>query len=84
MLRKQVAQARGLLFVSPSHNGSACAAIKNAIDWLARPRGAAPLLRKPTALLVAGYNPGQAESHLEHVLEKAGAQVVSAAGRWSA
>jgi chromate reductase len=80
-LRWQVADADAVLFISPSHNGSMSAALKNAIDWLSRPRGTAPLLGKPAALLVAGYHVGEAESHLDHVLEKAGARVIAAAGR---
>jgi chromate reductase len=80
-LREQVAAADAVLVVSPSHNGSMSAALKNAIDWLSRPRRSAPLLGKPAAVLVAGYHVGEAESHLDHVLAKAGARVVAAAGR---
>jgi chromate reductase, NAD(P)H dehydrogenase (quinone) len=78
-LRQQVAAADAVLFISPCHNGSMSAALKNAIDWLSRPRGTAPLLGKPAAVLVAGYQVGGAEAHLDHVLEKAGARVVTAA-----
>jgi chromate reductase len=81
LLRQQVAAADAVLFISPSHNGSMSAALKNAIDWLSRPRGAAPLLGKPAALLVVGYHVGEAESHLCHVLETAGARVITAPGR---
>jgi len=41
----------------------------------------APLLGKPATVLVAGYHVGEAGSHLDHVLGKAGARVVAAAGR---
>ena len=81
LLREQVAAADAVLFISPSHNGSMSAALKNAIDWLSRPRGAAPLLGKPAAFLVVGYHVGEAESHLGHVLEKAGARVITSPGR---
>jgi chromate reductase len=80
-LRQQVAAADAVLLISPSHNGSMSAALKNAIDWLSRPRGMAPLLGKPAAVLVAGYHVGEAGTHLDHVLAKAGARVVAAAGR---
>jgi NAD(P)H-dependent FMN reductase len=46
-LRQQAAAADAVLLISPSHNGSMCAALKNAIDWLSRPRGMAPRLGKP-------------------------------------
>jgi hypothetical protein len=38
----------------------------------------APLLGKPAAVLMAGYHVREAASHLDHVLAKAGAQVVAA------
>ena len=59
-LRQQVAASDAVLLISPSHNGSMAAALKNAIDWLSRPRGMAPLLGKPAAVLVAGYHIGEA------------------------
>ena len=40
-----------------------------------------PLLGKPAAALVAGYHVGVAGTHLDHVLAKAGAWAVAAAGR---
>jgi NAD(P)H-dependent FMN reductase len=51
------------------------------IDTDVPPGAVAPLLGKPAAVLVAGYQAGEAESHLDHVLEKAGARVIKAAGR---
>jgi hypothetical protein len=48
---------------------------------LSRPRGMALLLGKFAAVLVAGYHVGEAGTHLDHVLAKAGARVVAAAGR---
>ena len=80
-LRAQVAAADGVLVVSPAHNGSISAALKNAIDWLSRPHGRCALLGKPTALLVAGYSPTGAEAHLEQILRAAGAKVLPTTGR---
>ena len=80
-LRQQVEQADGILFVSPANNGSISAVLKNAIDWLSRPRDAAALQDKPAALLVAGYSVDSVESHLEHVLRRAGARVIPSPGR---
>ena len=80
-LRSQVAAAGALLVISPAHNGSVSAALKNAIDWLSRPRGACALSGKPTALLVTGYSLAGIEAHLEHILGTAGARVLRTAGR---
>ena len=80
-LRAQVAAAGALLVVSPAHNGSISAALKNAIDWLSRPRGTCALSGKPTALLVTGYSLAGVETHLEHILVTAGARVLPTASR---
>jgi NAD(P)H-dependent FMN reductase len=80
-LRAQVAAADAVLIVSPAHNGSISAALKNAIDWLSRPRGTCALHGKPTALLVAGYSPTGAEAHLEQILRATGAKVLPTTGR---
>jgi chromate reductase len=80
-LRAQVAAASGLLVVSPAHNGSISAALKNAIDWLSRPHGSCALLGKPTTLLVAGYSPTRVEPHLEQILNAAGAKVLPTTDR---
>jgi chromate reductase len=80
-LRAQIAAASGVLVVSPAHNASVSAALKNAIDWLSRPRGTCALLGKPTALLVTGYSPAGVETHLERILSAAGARVLPTSGR---
>lgn len=80
-LRKLVVRADAVLFVSPANNGSVSAVLKNAIDWLSRPRNAAALQDKPVALLVTGYATETVEAHLEHILTRAGATVVPSADR---
>ena len=81
MLRRQVAEADGVLVVSPENNGSVSAVLKNAIDWLSRPRGSAALLTKPVAIVVAGWSLTSIETHLEQILQVAGATVVPSLGR---
>src|SRR4051812_11922623 len=39
-LKEKVKNADGIIFVTPEHNRSIPAALKNAIDWCSRPYGA--------------------------------------------
>jgi NAD(P)H-dependent FMN reductase len=57
-LQSEIAQAAGLLLVSPEYNNSVPGVLKNAIDWLSRPTasGAVVLRGKPVA--VVGATPG--------------------------
>ena len=80
-LRREVTEADAVLLVSPANNGSISAALKNAIDWLSRPRGTAAIQGKPAALLVTGYTVDGVEEHLDRILEVAGAIVVRSKGR---
>jgi chromate reductase len=78
-LRDEWGAADAILFATPEYNGSIPGALKNAIDWASRPRGAAPLLNKPVA--VVGASTGQfgalwAQQDLRRVLGIAGARVV--------
>ena len=54
--KSQIAAADGLLFVTPEHNRSIPALLKNAIDWGARPYGQNSWSRKPAA--ITGTSPG--------------------------
>jgi NAD(P)H-dependent FMN reductase len=54
-LREMVAAADGLLLVTPEHNGTMPAALKNAIDWLSRPFGASAISGKPVAVIGTAY-----------------------------
>lgn len=49
-LRAEARRADALLFVTPEYNGAPPSALKNAIDWLSRPAGAAPIAGKPAAV----------------------------------
>ncbi|MDH4176181.1 MAG: NAD(P)H-dependent oxidoreductase [Thermoleophilia bacterium] len=78
-LRRRVEEADALLLATPEYNGSIPGALKNAVDWLSRPRGAAALAGKPVA--VVGASPGQygamwAQGDLRRVLGVAGARVI--------
>jgi chromate reductase len=65
-LRREVAAADAVLLVSPANNASVSAVLKNAVDWLSRPRETAAIQRKPAALLVTGYSVDGVEEHLHH------------------
>ena len=52
-LRRQIAVADALLFVSPEYNYSISGVLKNAIDWASRPPDQ-PFAGKPVAMMGAG------------------------------
>ena len=69
--KSQIAAADGLLFVTPEHNRSIPALLKNAIDWGARPYGQNSWSAKPAA--ITGTSPGAigaalAQVHLRQIL----------------
>jgi chromate reductase, NAD(P)H dehydrogenase (quinone) len=71
--------ADALLLVSPEHNRSIPAVLKNAIDWGARPYGRNSWSGKPAAII--GTSPGAiataiAQQHLRQVLGDLGALVM--------
>jgi chromate reductase len=69
--RDLVAEADGLMIVTPEYNWSIPGFLKNAIDWVSRPAGASPLAGKPTLLMGASGGPagtGRAQLHLRQIL----------------
>lgn len=60
-LRSAVAAADAVILVTPEYNGSLPSTVKNAIDWLSRPRGDAALAGKPVAVLAASGSPRGAQ-----------------------
>jgi chromate reductase len=70
-MKAQIEAADGILIVTPEHNRSIPAALKNAIDWGARPWGKSSWPGKVAAVI--GASPGAigtavVQSHLRHVL----------------
>jgi chromate reductase len=79
-LRRRVAAADGLLIVTPEHNASIPAALKNAIDWISTPPAGGILPGKSTA--IAGASPGpfgsaRGQLALRQILTSIGADVLA-------
>lgn len=80
-VRAKVAQADGLIIATPEYNGTVPGGLKNAVDWLSRPRGAHAFEAMPVAVLGAAPNPkgaAKAVDWLRTVLDAVGATVVGA------
>lgn len=70
-LRKEVAAAHGVVFVTPEYNRSLPGVLKNAIDLGSRPYGQSVWARKPAGVLGVSLGaPGtsMAQQHLRNVL----------------
>jgi chromate reductase len=77
--KSEIAAADALLFVTPEHNRSVPALLKNAIDWGARPYGQNSWNGKPAG--ITGTSPGAigtalAQMHLRQVLGALGVLVM--------
>jgi chromate reductase len=78
-MRAAVAGADAILFATPEYNGSIPGQLKNAIDWLSRPRATSALRNKPVAVVGASsgaFGAVWAQAELRKVLATAGARVV--------
>ena len=78
-LKSEIERADALLFITPEHNRSIPAVLKNAIDWGARPYGRNSWVGKPAA--ITGTSPGAlatavAQQHLRQLLGDLGALVM--------
>ncbi|TCL65225.1 NAD(P)H-dependent oxidoreductase [Rhizobium sp. BK251] len=70
-LKAHIRRADALLFVTPEHNRSISAMLKNAIDWASRPLGASAWAGKPAAIAGASYGrigTAAAQQHLRAIL----------------
>ena len=70
-VKDEIAAADAVLFVTPEHNRSIPAAMKNVIDWVNRPYGTSKWLDKPGAII--GTSGGQvgtavAQGHLRSIV----------------
>ncbi|ARP95011.1 NADPH-dependent FMN reductase [Bordetella genomosp. 13] len=79
-LKQLIAQAQGLLFVTPEHNRSVPAALKNAIDWGTRPWGQNSWMGKAGGIV--GTSPSaagsaMAQQHLRNILAAEGVNVLT-------
>lgn len=78
-LKDAIAAADAVLVVTPEHNRSIPAVLKNAIDWASRPPGKGVWGGKPAAIV--GTSPGGvgtacAQQHLRDILGNQGALVM--------
>ncbi|MGI4895442.1 MAG: NAD(P)H-dependent oxidoreductase [Janthinobacterium lividum] len=53
--RAAIAASDAVLVVTPEHNGTMPAVLKNAVDWASRPYGASPLSGKPLAAIGSAF-----------------------------
>ena len=53
--RAAVAASDAVLVVTPEHNGTIPAVLKNAIDWASRPFGAGSIAAKPVAVIGSAF-----------------------------
>jgi chromate reductase, NAD(P)H dehydrogenase (quinone) len=79
-IKTQIAAADAVLFVTPEHNRSIPAAMKNAIDWATRPHGTSAFKGKPGAIIGTsrgGIATAIAQSHMRTI---AGSHVTALLG----
>jgi chromate reductase, NAD(P)H dehydrogenase (quinone) len=77
--KEKIASFDAVLFVTPEYNRGVPGVLKNAIDWVSRPRASTPFQNKPAAVI--GASTGQfgavwAQAELRKVLGSTGARVV--------
>ncbi|MDO9398775.1 MAG: NAD(P)H-dependent oxidoreductase [Herbiconiux sp.] len=79
--RRAIAEADAVLVVTPEHNGTIPANLKNAIDWSSRPFGSSSISAKPVAVIgtaFAQYGGVWAQDEARKALGIAGAKVLDA------
>lgn len=68
-LKEAIRASDGVLIATPEYNYSIPGVLKNAIDWVSRPRSEDPFSNKPLAIMGAGgrLGTGRAQYHLRQV-----------------
>lgn len=69
--KRRILTADAILFATPEYNYSIPGALKNAIDWAARPYGESAWLGKPAAVMgasVGSMGTSRAQYHLRQIL----------------
>ncbi len=77
-MRSQLAQADGVMFVTPEYNASIPGGLKNAVDWASRPAGESVLGGLPSAVISNSDSPFGATwagEHLRRALTFAASEV---------
>jgi chromate reductase len=70
-LRQEIADADGVLFVTPEYNRNVPAVLSNAVDWVSRPYGKNGWSGKPGSIVGTSQGPigtAVAQSHLRTVM----------------
>jgi len=78
-LKEAIAEADAILIATPEFNGSIPGHLKNALDWVSRPRAESPIRSKPVAVIGAStgaFGGVWAQRELKKVLGIMGARVL--------
>jgi chromate reductase, NAD(P)H dehydrogenase (quinone) len=78
-LRRRIAEADAVLFATPEYNHSVPGHLKNALDWVSRPREENTMRGKPVAVIGAStgmFGAVGAQAELRKVLSALGARVI--------
>jgi chromate reductase len=70
-IRRDIAEADGVLLITPEYNRSVPAVLKNAVDWISRPYGKNGFAGKPGAIIgtsQGAVGTAAAQSHLRSIM----------------